>query len=229
MRCFFCIELDPPTREQLAQVIQRLRSAPAQVRWVEPALLHVTLKFLGEIDAGRIPALQAIVRQVVAPCAPFALTLDRVGAFPHLDRARVIWAGAGHTPAPLASMAAAFEEALCEVGFAKEQKPFTAHVTLGRVREEQASSLRALGERLRAAALAPMAVKVEGITLMQSVLRPQGPTYTPVFTVGFDRRNSADQKPIRLKTVGGNGPQRGVDLDNTAELLDQIEPEAGPR
>lgn len=188
MRCFFCIELDGPTREQLAQILQRLRSVPAQVRWVEPSLLHVTLKFLGEVDPGRTPALRAIVHQLVAPCAPFALTLDRLGAFPHLDRARVIWAGTRQTPAPLAGMAAALEEALGELGFAKEQKPFTAHVTLGRVREEQAHGLRALGERLRAVALAPQTVNVEGITLMESVLRPQGPAYTPVFTAEFERR-----------------------------------------
>lgn len=191
MRCFFCIELDPPTRQQLAHVIQRLRDAPAQVRWVEPSLLHVTLKFLGEVDASRIPALQAIAQQVAAPCEPFALALNRLGAFPHLERARVIWAGAQQTPAPLANVAVALEEELSALGFAREQKPFTVHVTLGRVREENPRALRVLGEQVRAVALAPMTVRVEKIILMESVLRPQGPAYTPLFAVEFGRNKGS--------------------------------------
>jgi len=184
MRCFFCLELPQGAKDTLAQAALALKAADAHVRWVRLALLHITLKFLGEIDPEQTPALQALVQQTAKAHGPFKLTLDGFGAFPHLERPRVLWVGASHLPTPLVKLQAALDEGLEDFGFERERN-FSAHVTLGRVRERHPQRLRQLSALIQAQRLAPQVVPVEHVTLMESVLKPGGPQYAPLFRVAL--------------------------------------------
>ena len=184
MRSFFCLELPQADKDALAQAAQTLKGTDARVRWVRPALLHVTLKFLGEIDPAQTPALQTLLEQITQAHGPFELTLDRFGAFPHPDRPRVLWAGASRIPPTLIKLQANLDEGLQDFGFERERN-FSAHVTLGRVREGHPQRLRQLSELLQLQRLTPQRVPVENVTLMESVLKPGGPQYAPLFRVAL--------------------------------------------
>jgi len=154
--------------------VDRLRPLAPGVAWVAAGNLHLTLKFLGGVDAARLAALEpALARAAGRP--PFDLDVHGLGAFPSRTRARVLWAGAGAGEAEAAALAARVDEALATLGFPPETRPFAAHVTLGRVREPRANP------RL-AAALDPHVPfgrqRVAHLSLMRSDLSPKGARYT---------------------------------------------------
>jgi RNA 2',3'-cyclic 3'-phosphodiesterase len=156
-------------RARLTGEIDRLRGVAADVAWVAEANLHVTLKFLGQIEAGRV--------------APIA---EALGAFPTPGRARVVWVGL-EPIGPLAAVAAELDTALATLGIPRESRPFAAHVTLGRARE----SRRNLG---LADALARPAecgrLPVTRLSLMRSELHPRGARYTELTSVVLARAAS---------------------------------------
>jgi 2'-5' RNA ligase len=142
------------------------------VRWVRPEALHVTLRFLGEIDAIATAPLAHRAAQELATLCPFALRLGPAELFPSPRRPRVVALGLEPT-APLVELAAAIERAVIAEGFPPEERPFRAHLTLGRVKGRSFPSV---------AALAPPAaeLKVEQAVLFRSELSPGGSRYTPL-------------------------------------------------
>jgi 2'-5' RNA ligase len=169
--------LPPPLRERLEETAAPLRSIAAGVSWVSAANYHLTVKFLGDVDEARIPPIIAAVEAAVAGRDPFDLALRGLGAFPGPGRPRVIWAGVRAGAADLAALAGAVEDRLAALGFPREARSFSAHVTLGRVREPRrdpalaAALARAEGVELGAA-------RVDRVVLMQSQLSPRGARYT---------------------------------------------------
>lgn len=185
MRAFFCIELDGAIQAELARIIQRLqRKVAARIAWVRRENLHVTLKFLGEIDPASLPSLQSAASRALVGLVPCDWQLDRLGAFPQLHRARVIWAGCREEPQPLQALHSALEAELERLGFERERGPFTAHVTLGRVKE---GGPRALEIARALEGFAPFAhpLRTTGLTLMESQLTPSGAIYQPAFRLAF--------------------------------------------
>lgn len=146
------------------------------VAWVAPENLHITLKFLGAVEESRLPAVEAGLAEVAALSPAFAFTVHGLGAFPTATRPRVVWAGVAEGEAPMATLAAAVDDALAPVGFPAETRGFSPHVTLGRVREPRRDPglARALGER---AAARYGRTLVERVILMQSDLSPRGARY----------------------------------------------------
>jgi 2'-5' RNA ligase len=136
VRCFVAIPLPADVRVQAAVVQAALRrNAPAaDVRWTAPASLHVTLRFLGDVAADRLPAVCEVVLAAAAAVPPPPLALAGVGAFPSPRRARALWLGVQDDTGSLVRVAEALERGIRALGFAPEERPFTAHVTLGRVR-----------------------------------------------------------------------------------------------
>jgi 2'-5' RNA ligase len=125
MRAFFAIPVEEPLRARLAEVQDDLRGAGADVSWVRPESLHLTLKFLGDVDEG--------ARFELACAAPFDLELAGVGEF----GGRVAWAGCRGDLAPLRELAAQAERAGERVGVPREERPFSPHVTIGRIRSKR--------------------------------------------------------------------------------------------
>ncbi len=134
MRLF--IAIDPPVeqREKLQMLQQRLAHSLDGVKWVSPDGLHLTLKFLGEQEEGRLHSIIAAMKKTAGSTAPFYLQFARIGLFPSPQRARIIWAGIGTGAAETKELAALLEDELAKGGFPLEQRPFKAHLTLGRIR-----------------------------------------------------------------------------------------------
>ncbi len=147
------------------------------MKWVATDSLHVTLKFLGEVEPERLKRTWEAVRESLAGKTQFTMTLRGLGAFPNRNRVRVIWAGIEEGRDGLAELADRVERACAAQDFAPEDRPFQAHVTLGRVREpvlnaDLAAALEALVQEDFGEVL------VDRVLLMRSQLTPKGPIYT---------------------------------------------------
>ena len=184
IRSFVALELDDATRHALADLqtrLQRDRNAKA-VRWVAPANIHITLKFLGDVTSAQMPELQSALSEVCAGIAPFALTIVGTGAFPDLRRPNVIWVGARGEVAVATQLAEQIEDA-CEIlGFAREGKPFAPHLTLGRVKRDVSPSERqAIGKLIEQTQVGELGtIQFARVSLMKSDLRPGGSVYTQI-------------------------------------------------
>ena len=187
MRCFAAILLGDEVRDALDQEIQRLRPLSRAVAWVPKENLHLTLHFLGEQSEDRAADATAALGEAVGPLRPFWLTLHGLGAFPGLERARILWTGVSGGALEARALQARVEDALEVRGFAREARPWHPHVTLGRVFDERRWRQDA-GRDLRPviAGIATQsfgAFSVKSVALMQSQLGRAGARYRPVAEV----------------------------------------------
>jgi 2'-5' RNA ligase len=194
MRLFIALELESNVRERLKEIQAALRREvdPRWVRWVQPDGIHLTLKFLGEVDAGKAADLELALARQVPHHVPCRFQVAEVGAFPNPDRARVLWIGLRDEGRSIAALQAGIEDALEDVGFPRERRPFAPHLTLGRVREGIGGEAQAnLGRVLRAfPGLEPVDTGADQVRLVRSELRPEGAVHTVlgVFSLGEERR-----------------------------------------
>jgi 2'-5' RNA ligase len=184
IRAFVAVPVeDPVVRRRLAgahSLLPPLRG----VRWIPESQLHFTVKFLGEIGADRVTAAKAATA-AAADAAPFRLALEGLGAFPPRGPARVLWAGCAEGAESLRAVGAAVEAAFVAEGFPREERPFSPHLTLARVKDPDA------GKRLaRALPTIPPepfgAVRVSSLVLYQSDLTPRGAEYTELLRVAIE-------------------------------------------
>lgn len=184
-RLFVAVDLGAAARATLARAQDALRRRPFPVRWVEPAGAHLTVRFLGGVDAALAPALAVALRAAAGDHAPFALRTGGPGAFPNARNPRVLWLGLAGPLDRLAALHAATEAALAPLGFPPEGRAFRPHLTLGRARQGAAprdwDGLAAAFAALHDLPGAPL--PVAALQLMRSELGPAGARYTTLATV----------------------------------------------
>lgn len=182
IRSFIAIELTEDLLDGLMEVQDELRANEwaDDIRWVRPEGIHLTLKFLGDVPAGRIDIIGEGVAQAVAGIGPFTVTAEELGVFPNWRRPRVIWIGIGGDTGKLHTLQENVERAMEELGFEPESRPFHPHFTLGRVNRRAGSGYkRRLGEALQDHAVDTVGqMRVEEVSLIRSQLNPKGAIYT---------------------------------------------------
>lgn len=182
IRTFIAIELNEVLHRALADTLARLQreTIARAIRWVVPTNIHLTLKFLGDVDATHLPALEGAVRRVCNDFAPFTLTIGGAGAFPNTRKPNVIWIGARGQVDVATRLAEQIDAACATLGFAREERAFTPHLTLGRVKRDASPSERQrIGALIAAAHIGDVGeLRVERVAVMKSVLTPQGSVYT---------------------------------------------------
>jgi len=177
IRSFIAIDFPQETREKLAAIQEQLKQSRAGVRWVKPAGIHLTLKFLGNILPAQVDDIAAAAAQVVGEDSPLTLCAGGLGAFPSQRKPRVIWVGLGGEIERLAKIQAGLEKALEPLGFAREGRGFRPHLTIGRVRDRH--RLQALIEAMSTLELPEFnSFDADEIILYKSDLRPTGAIYT---------------------------------------------------
>lgn len=193
VRAFIAIELDRPLLQSLIQVQRKLQAEPAGrwVRWVAPEGIHLTLKFLGPVDRRRIPDLQAVLAAATAGLAPFELVARGLGGFPNTNRPNNVWVGVAGAVETAAQLAERLEEGCARLGLAREERGFSPHLTLGRVKRDARPADRVqVGEMIRRrGGLEPAEVgrlRVDRVYLMQSDLRPAGAIYSVLGSARLD-------------------------------------------
>ena len=179
MRLFFAINLPAGEQERLHRAVARLRTSDLPVRWVPPQNLHLTIRFIGSVEARRIEDLRRAGARAAAAIAPFEARLGGIGAFPNTRRPRVIWVGVQKAE-PLLALHAALEQALAPLGFAPENRAFEPHITLGRVRDGARPSDFARLEELTASVHYAGILPVRSLDLMHSELGPGGARYVRI-------------------------------------------------
>ena len=170
-RLFVAILLPARVRSALADGIRDVREEDGDVRWVPIGQLHLTLRFLGSVDRGRIEGLEAHLREAAGDCEGFDLVLSGTGAFPRLSRPRVFWVGVQPTPG-LGALHGRVSTAIEDAGFERDERSFRPHVTIGRVRRGR----QAPGDVIDAVTSATVRqrVAVASIALVESTLGPGG-------------------------------------------------------
>ncbi len=188
IRAFIAVELEPSIQNHLALIIQQLKNAvPGKIKWTPEKNLHLTLKFLGDVHTWEISSLQQMLRNTANQARSFSTNVNRLGAFPSVNNPRIIWAGLSET-GELIRLARAIEEGSRKLGYEPEEKPFTPHLTLGRVRPEiTRQEQNILSNSLRtvsSTAIPP--IKIVSVTLFQSILKPGGAEYIPLHECRFN-------------------------------------------
>ncbi len=178
MRLFVALELPPSHRASLAGVCERGRRGG--VRWVPAESVHLTLKFLGDVDEEMVPRLKEALVAVAAAAEPFALSLSGGGCFPNARAPRVVWVGLGEGAEEAAALARAVERALQPLGFAAENRPFKPHLTIGRVKDPRAAAPTAARKIEQLLGYGAPAARVVAVALIKSTLTAEGSRYEEV-------------------------------------------------
>ncbi len=179
MRSFIAIELPQNIKDYLSRLQTQLKNSQADVKWVEPQNIHLTLKFLGEIDDNQLSEINNILENIAKERKHFQANVSSAGAFPKINFPRVIWVGLKEGDQETQDIARYLEEKIAEIGVPKENRPFSSHITIGRVRtpknkDKLVKELNKFADGLKEENLKFL---VNKLTLFKSTLKPLGPVY----------------------------------------------------
>lgn len=180
IRAFIAIELPDQAKSDLSQILGKIRPGQERsVKWVDPASIHLTLKFLGNIPAEKVVNIARAIGEAAAEARPFTLGLQGLGAFPNLRSPRVVWVGVGGDVRLIVHLQRRIEQALIHLGFPTERREFSPHLTLGRVRDQATSQeRRSLGESIESTGLQRSPpFPVDEVCLVRSTLTSAGAIY----------------------------------------------------
>jgi len=175
MRLFIALPLPGRVEDYLGEIIFDLKQHRGKVKWVAHTNIHLTAKFLGDTDESLVESIREAITAVANGFQPINCTIDKIGGFPNLRRPRVIWAGLTGEIDRLAEISSAMEEKAATLGFAKENKKFKPHLTLGRVKDDR--SLGQLVPFIESYEVTPIEVLFDRLVLFKSTLTPAGPIY----------------------------------------------------
>ena len=178
MRTFLAVFPPPDVQAAARRAIDRLRRAGDEVAWVRQENLHYTLRFMGELGEDEVTRLVAAVSEGVRGRAPFDAALGAAGAFPNARRARVLWLGLVRGGEELTALARGVEQALVAHGFAGAERPFSPHLTIGRVRRRDEDWSGRLADAAPGSEPAP-GFRVDRVIVVRSTLAPGGSIYRP--------------------------------------------------
>jgi 2'-5' RNA ligase len=179
IRSFIALEISPEIQAQLGQIQNQLKKSDADVKWVNPQNIHLTLKFLGNVSPEMIEQIKKVITKLSQEHKHFELKITQLGAFPTIEHPRVLWVGIEQGFKPTIQLAKDLEERLIQLGFLREKRAFTPHLTLGRVRSNQ--NRKQLKQLLHSITFHPQTMPVQTIILFKSTLTPKGALYQPLY------------------------------------------------
>jgi 2'-5' RNA ligase len=183
IRTFICIEVPETIKERIASLQQELRRSDAQISWVKPSNIHLTIKFLGDVPASKIETVRLAVERAASSINKFEIEVGDAGCFPAPRNPRVLWVGLTNLPEGMKQLHIRVEDELAREGFERESKRFSPHLTIGRVRAPKGASR--VAEDLIAKGFEPERFQAREIIIMRSDLNSKGSTYTPQATIPF--------------------------------------------
>jgi len=190
LRVFIAIELPASVRDAIYKQTSALRQSlgGGYIRWVPAQNMHLTLKFLGDTAASHLDFLRQTLSREAALHPPFEMQIGGFGCFPNQRTPRVLWA-AVHAPSELTSLQRGIEAGAARLGYKPEARPFSPHLTIGRVRESASLSET---QNIRAALAAVQTgnvatVRVEAVHLFKSDLQPGGSVYAKLFSASLSK------------------------------------------
>lgn len=177
IRTFIAVLISEDIKRRIGLVEEEFKKLAPEVKWVAEENLHVTLKFLGNVPAERLERIAAALGEALSCVEPFEIEVADVGAFPSAGIPRTVWVGVTSGQEELADVARRVEKALEKLGFPREDRPFTCHITIGRVKDGRGA--RELAPALQEAEVGRLgSVLVGSVAVMRSDLRREGPIYS---------------------------------------------------
>lgn len=185
IRSFIAIELPVELKQALSRLQAKMKSASAPVKWVDPGNIHLTLKFLGDINVEDTSRITTALGDAARSAHPFDIGISRLGAFPSLKQARVVWVGLTGELEKLEQLQKRIEAGLAPLGFPPEGRSFTPHLTIARVRDyARPDDRQKLGEMISGLSLEKeYTIGVNAVHLIKSQLTREGPIYSKISTV----------------------------------------------
>ena len=185
IRVFLAIELDPLIQDAFDR-FQDQAGSILPVKWVSPQSIHLTIKFIGDIDQQQVPIIQEELQEIAQTTQPFRLTIKGLGGFPSLHRPRIFWAGVSGEVDHLEVFVACVETAMNTLGYIQEERPYHPHLTLSRIK----SNSREIGRMLETSDLLKQEwvfgeLLVDRLCLFQSQLTPNGARYSKLWDLPF--------------------------------------------
>ena len=179
VRAFVAVVISEDIRRKVAEVQGQAKKFAPNVKWVAPDNFHITLMFLGDVAEDRLSEVHEAISDAVRGLQPFTMSFSGLGVFPNLSRPRVVWAGVEQGREQLMEIAAKVDAALVKLGFEKEDRPFAAHITIGRVKDGKPPGGLAQGiEEIDARNMGSQ--QVASVVVMESELLREGPVYSPL-------------------------------------------------
>jgi len=187
MRAFIAIELPSNIKNAISKMQDKLKTSLPEVSWIAPVNLHLTLKFLGEISCEQLGNINQIIAETVKTITGFKIKLESLGVFPNEAFARIIWIGTDQAPRSLEQIVAQLETKLAKLGIPKEDRPFRAHITIGRIKHRlNPCDLEKVINQVKNDTLYEnLEFNTRRITLFQSTLGKEGPAYTVLKETNF--------------------------------------------
>jgi 2'-5' RNA ligase len=188
IRAFIAINLSTEIQNSLDEVSNKLeeRLNDVPIRWVPVENIHLTIKFLGDVSVSNLEMLQKMLRSEASQHDPFEFSVGNLGAFPSISRPRVIWVGV-EAPPELHTLQRGIETETARLGYAREKRTYSPHLTLGRVsRNADAKDIKCIREVLKNCTIGYLgAARVSEVHLYQSELLPGGAVYKQIFSAPF--------------------------------------------
>jgi len=182
IRAFIAIELNKQIKNRLSNIQDELKRTNADVKWVEPENIHLTLKFLGNIEEKKIEEIKRILEKISQKYARFLIELSTIGCFPKIDYPKVIWVGIEKGKLELSEIFSELEDELKKIGFEKEKRGFSAHITIGRMRSNL-NRIRLVEEIKNKKDFPRLNSLVDRIILFKSNLTSKGPIYEIIYEI----------------------------------------------
>lgn len=189
IRAFIALDIPKEIQECLATVSDQLinQVGGSSVRWVEPKNIHLTLKFLGDVSLNNIEILKESIKTEASPHKPMIFSVGGLGAFPKVRNPRVIWVGV-EAPPEMIDLQRGIDAQTSRIGYAPDRRPFSPHLTLGRVtRNAKAREIRKIADVIASSKIGYLGVgRVNAVHLYRSDLKPDGAVYTRLFSATFE-------------------------------------------
>lgn len=184
IRAFIALELPQELKQTIADYLAPLRALDKCISWTKAENVHLTLKFLGEVSNAQIENVNTALREICTNFAPIAAEISGAGVFPNEHRPRVLWIGLNESSGKLAELTQQIEHECRRLGFEKEERRFSPHLTIARVKEGKAANVV---KALYASPFPARQIVFRECTLMRSQLHAKGSIYTVLQKFSFDK------------------------------------------
>lgn len=178
MRTFIAVELTEELKKKIEELQVPLKKINVDVSWVKPGNVHATLKFFGEVPEDKIEKVFGGTKIALGGVRSFKLSLKDLGCFPNLKRPRIIWIGVEKGKEELSEMAKKIEEEMERIGFPRENREFSPHLTIGRIKSPK--NIERLTELIKNTNFQSQEIEIKEVVMMKSELHPSGAVYTPL-------------------------------------------------